>query len=106
MDFLNRAYSQLNDLYRSMTPGSRLTAGLLAVVVVVGILVQIVVKVLFVQLFKVLVPFLFLFLVEDLCLFFFLPLCFLGQFLFFLSISQAAQLWVQVNLVRAAKAGL
>jgi flagellar M-ring protein FliF len=36
MDFLNRAYSQLNDLYRSMTPGSRLTAGLLAVVVVVS----------------------------------------------------------------------
>jgi len=36
MDFLNRAYSQLNDLYRSMTPGSRLTAGLLAVVVAIS----------------------------------------------------------------------
>jgi len=36
MDFLNRAYSQLNDLYRSMTPGSRLTAGLLAAVVVIS----------------------------------------------------------------------
>ena len=36
MDFLNRAYSQLSDLYRSMTPGSRLTAGLLAMVLVLS----------------------------------------------------------------------
>ena len=37
MDFLNRAYLQLADLYRSMTPGARLSAGLLAVVVLLGI---------------------------------------------------------------------
>ncbi len=37
MDFLNRAYSQLYDLYRSMTPGSRLTAGLLAAVVLLSV---------------------------------------------------------------------
>ena len=37
MDFLNRAYSQLYDLYRSMTPGSRLTAGLLAAVVLLSL---------------------------------------------------------------------
>ncbi len=33
MDLLNRAYGQLYDRYRSMTPGSRLTAGLLLLVV-------------------------------------------------------------------------
>ncbi|MEN6404904.1 MAG: hypothetical protein ABFC77_00380 [Thermoguttaceae bacterium] len=32
MDFLNRAYSQLHDLFRSMTPGSRWAAALSAVV--------------------------------------------------------------------------
>ena len=37
MDFLSRAYSQLYDLYRSMTPGSRLTAGLLAAVVLLSL---------------------------------------------------------------------
>jgi flagellar M-ring protein FliF len=37
MDLLNRAYSQLYDLYRSMTPGSRLTAGLLAAVVLLSL---------------------------------------------------------------------
>ena len=37
MDFLSRAYAQLYDLYRSMTPGSRLTAGLLAVVVLLSL---------------------------------------------------------------------
>ncbi len=37
MDILNRAYSQLYDLYRSMTPGSRLTAGLLTIVVLLSV---------------------------------------------------------------------
>ncbi len=37
MDFLSRAYSQLYDLYRSMTPGSRLTAGLLAAIVLLSL---------------------------------------------------------------------
>ena len=37
MDFLNRAYAQIADLFRSMTPGARLTAGLLLVVVVVSV---------------------------------------------------------------------
>ena len=36
MDFVNQAYAQLYGLYRSMTPGSRLMAGLLAVVVLLG----------------------------------------------------------------------
>ena len=36
MDFLSRAYSQLQHLYRSMTPGSRLTTGLLAAVVLLS----------------------------------------------------------------------
>jgi flagellar M-ring protein FliF len=37
MDFLNQAYAQVVDLFRSMTPGARLTAGLLFVVVVVSL---------------------------------------------------------------------
>ncbi|HUT10824.1 MAG TPA: hypothetical protein VMY42_10030 [Thermoguttaceae bacterium] len=37
MDFLNRAFSQLTDLFRSMTPGARITAGLLLAVVVVSL---------------------------------------------------------------------
>jgi flagellar M-ring protein FliF len=37
MDVVSRAYSQLADLYRSMTPGSRLTAGLLAAVVLLSV---------------------------------------------------------------------
>ena len=37
MDLLNRAYAQLYDLYRSLTPGSRLTAGLLATVVLLSL---------------------------------------------------------------------
>ena len=37
MDFLNRAYAQLFDLYRSMTPGSRMTAGLLSAVVMLSL---------------------------------------------------------------------
>ena len=37
MDFLNKAFAQLSDLFRSMTPGARLTAGLLLVVVVVSL---------------------------------------------------------------------
>jgi flagellar M-ring protein FliF len=37
MDFLNKAYAQLADLFRSMTPGARITAGLLLIVVVVSL---------------------------------------------------------------------
>jgi flagellar M-ring protein FliF len=37
MDLFNKAFSQLGDLLRSMTPGGRLTAGLLLVVVVVSL---------------------------------------------------------------------
>ncbi len=37
MDFLNKAFTQLADLFRSMTPGARLTAGLLLIVVVVSL---------------------------------------------------------------------
>ncbi len=37
MDFLNTAYSQLSDLFRSMTLGARITAGLLLTVVVVSL---------------------------------------------------------------------
>jgi flagellar M-ring protein FliF len=37
MDLLNRAYAQLYDLFRSMTPGSRLTAGLLLAVVGISV---------------------------------------------------------------------
>jgi flagellar M-ring protein FliF len=37
MDFLNKAYAQIADLFRSMTPGARITAGLLLVVVVVSV---------------------------------------------------------------------
>lgn len=37
MDFLNKAYTQLGDLFRSMTPGARITAGLLLAVVVVSL---------------------------------------------------------------------
>ena len=36
MDFLNRAVGQLTDLFKSMTPGARLTAGLLLVMIVVS----------------------------------------------------------------------
>src|SRR3990172_8728680 len=36
MDILNRAYLQLHGLYRSMTPGQRLTAALSTVVVLMG----------------------------------------------------------------------
>jgi flagellar M-ring protein FliF len=37
MDFLNNAYTQVVDLFRSMTPGARLTSGLLLIVVVVSV---------------------------------------------------------------------
>ena len=37
MDFLNRAFAQLAELFRSMTPGARVTAGLLLAVVVVSV---------------------------------------------------------------------
>jgi flagellar M-ring protein FliF len=37
MDFLNKAIAQLSDLFRSMTPGARITAGLLLAVVVISV---------------------------------------------------------------------
>jgi flagellar M-ring protein FliF len=37
MDFLNKAIAQLSELFRSMTPGARITAGLLLAVVVVSV---------------------------------------------------------------------
>ncbi|HVT29160.1 MAG TPA: hypothetical protein VHE81_14185 [Lacipirellulaceae bacterium] len=37
MDFLNKAIAQVSDLFRSMTPGARITAGLLLAVVVVSV---------------------------------------------------------------------
>src|SRR5262245_43245069 len=36
MDFLNKSLAQLSELFRSMTPGARITAGLLLAVVVVS----------------------------------------------------------------------
>lgn len=38
MDFLNKALAQLNELFRSMTPGARITAGLLLAAIVVSVL--------------------------------------------------------------------
>jgi flagellar M-ring protein FliF len=38
MDFLNRAYGQVSDLLRSMTPSARITSGLLAVTIVVSLI--------------------------------------------------------------------
>ncbi len=37
MDFLNRLYTQVRDLFFSMTPGNRITVGLLAVLLVVSL---------------------------------------------------------------------
>lgn len=37
MDFLNKLFAQLNDLFKSMSPGARVTAGLLLVAVVVSL---------------------------------------------------------------------
>lgn len=37
MDFLNQAIAQIGDLFRSMTPSARLTAGLLLAVVVISV---------------------------------------------------------------------
>lgn len=37
MEFLNRALAQLSDLFRSMTPGARISSALLLIVVVVGV---------------------------------------------------------------------
>ncbi|MHB8969011.1 MAG: hypothetical protein ACYC3X_02920 [Pirellulaceae bacterium] len=37
MDFLSKAYGQLADLFKSMTPGSRITAGMLLIVIVVSL---------------------------------------------------------------------
>ncbi len=38
MDFLNKAYAQVADLFKSMTPGARLTTGLLVVVIAVSLM--------------------------------------------------------------------
>jgi flagellar M-ring protein FliF len=37
MDFLNQTVAQVNDLFRSMTPGARVTAGLLLLLVVISL---------------------------------------------------------------------
>ena len=37
MDFLNKSFAQLRELFLSMTPGARLTTGLLLAVVVVSV---------------------------------------------------------------------
>ena len=37
MEFLDRAYAQLSGLYRSLTPGGRMSAGLLAAAVLLGL---------------------------------------------------------------------
>ncbi len=37
MDFLNKSFAQLSDLFKSMTPGARITAGLLLAVVVISL---------------------------------------------------------------------
>ena len=37
MDFVNKAIAQLSDLFRSMTPAARITAGMLLVVIVVSV---------------------------------------------------------------------
>jgi flagellar M-ring protein FliF len=37
MDFLNKAFEQIKDLFASMTPGARITAGLLVAVIVVAL---------------------------------------------------------------------
>ena len=37
MDFLNKAYGQVSDLFKSMTPGSRITAGMLLIVICVSL---------------------------------------------------------------------
>ncbi len=37
MDFLNKALAQVSELFRSMTPGARVTAGLLLAVVVISV---------------------------------------------------------------------
>ncbi len=37
MDFLNKSFAQVSELFRSMTPGARVTAGLLLAVVVISV---------------------------------------------------------------------
>src|SRR3954470_18519956 len=37
MDFLNKSFAQVSELFRTMTPGARVTAGLLLAVVVVSV---------------------------------------------------------------------
>ncbi len=37
MDFLNKTFAQLTDLFRSMSPGARITSGLLLGVVVISL---------------------------------------------------------------------
>ena len=38
MDFLNKAYGQLTDLFRSMTPAARITAALLVCAIVISLM--------------------------------------------------------------------
>ena len=37
MDFLNKSYAQLSDIFRSMTPGARITSGLLLVAIIISL---------------------------------------------------------------------
>src|SRR4051794_3952316 len=37
MDFLNKAFAQFSDVFRSMSPGSRITSGLLLIVAVASV---------------------------------------------------------------------
>ena len=37
MDFLNKSIAQVSELFRSMTPGARVTSGLLLAVVIVSV---------------------------------------------------------------------
>ncbi len=37
MEFLNKAFAQLSDLFRSMTPGARIASGLLLAVAVISL---------------------------------------------------------------------
>jgi flagellar M-ring protein FliF len=37
VDFINKAMAQLGDLFRSMTPGARMTTVLLLIVIVVSV---------------------------------------------------------------------
>ena len=37
MDFLNKAISQVSDLFKSMTPGAQMTAGMLLLMIVISL---------------------------------------------------------------------